>query len=135
MGKPFIHDHLHRGVSQPLFLVVVPLILSACHPGNKQAKQLRESCEAGDLSACNRLAMKLQKGEYVLQDPKDAIRAVSLLKQGCEGKAMEGVRRARNPIQARQGSAEGHRARSITLHRSMPGQKPARLRKPWIPLR
>ena len=61
--------------------------LSGCHPGNAEAKQLRTSCEAGAVAACNQLAVKLQKGEYVLRDDK---RAATLFDRACEGGIGEG---------------------------------------------
>ena len=42
----------------------------ACHPGNREAKLLREGCESGDFAACNALGQRLLKGEYVLRDDK-----------------------------------------------------------------
>ena len=50
--------------------LVAALALSACHPGNQEAKQLRAACEAGDAAACTKFAVKLRKGEYVLRDEK-----------------------------------------------------------------
>ncbi|MES2523390.1 MAG: hypothetical protein V4617_11875, partial [Gemmatimonadota bacterium] len=51
-----------------LLLLVAAVALGACHPGNEEAKRLTRSCEAGQAVACNQLAVKLQKGEYVLRD-------------------------------------------------------------------
>ena len=54
----------------------------ACHPGNREAKLLREGCESGDFAACNALGQRLLKGEYVLRDDKHG---ATLLTKACEG--------------------------------------------------
>jgi TPR repeat protein len=57
-----------------VLLAIASFALSACHPGNKEAKLLREACDARDANACNKFAVKLQKGEYVLRDePRAAV--------------------------------------------------------------
>ena len=64
----------HPRLASLVLLAIASLALSACHPGNKEAKLLRESCDAGDANACNKFAAKLQKGEYVLRDePRAAV--------------------------------------------------------------
>jgi TPR repeat protein len=64
-------DSKSRG-SLHFFLLAAVIAFSACHRGNRQAKPLRSSCEAGDVAACNQLALRLQKGEYILKDDKEA---------------------------------------------------------------
>ena len=54
--------------------------LSACPPGNQEARRRRSACGAGDASACNQFAVKLRKGGYVLRDEQ---RAAGLFDQAC----------------------------------------------------
>src|SRR5688572_15633043 len=65
-----------------LFLLVIGLTATACHPKTEEAKELRDQCEAGDAAACNTFAQRLQKGEQVLRDP---VRAAALYDQACTG--------------------------------------------------
>ena len=65
-----------------LLIALALASLTACHPGNQEAKQLDLACESGDLAACNRLASRLEKGEYILED--DA-RAATLFGRACDG--------------------------------------------------
>src|SRR5438046_137736 len=67
--------------------VATGLTLSACRPGNREAKQLRGACDAGDVAACTKLAVKLRKGEYVL---RDETRAAALFERACTGGIGEG---------------------------------------------
>src|SRR5215213_9909627 len=69
-----------------LAIIVSALALSACHPGNQEAKRLDTSCESGDLTSCNALAGRLHKGEYILRD--DA-RAAALYARSCDGRVGE----------------------------------------------
>ena len=61
---------------------VLLVLMAACHPGNQEAKRLRESCDAGDAAACNQLAIRVQKGQYVLRDVQHA---ATLYDRACEG--------------------------------------------------
>ncbi len=79
---------MHSRPYAVLILVsVTGIAFSGCHPGNAEAKQLRGACDAGDVTACNRFAIKLQKGEYVLRDDT---RAAELFEKACTGGVGEG---------------------------------------------
>ena len=74
---------LPTALSQIWLLIALALAsVTACHPGSQEAKQLDLACESGDLAACNRFALRLEKGEYVLED--DA-RAAGLFGRACDG--------------------------------------------------
>src|SRR5688572_26654034 len=68
--------HFNRAVMRKLLMVFMAVAagaaFSACHPKTREAKQLRASCDAGTLQACNDFGVKLLKGEYVLRDPRTA---------------------------------------------------------------
>src|SRR5215216_2469579 len=85
MSKPEKNSR-HPAACRAL-LVLVGLALSACHPGNEEARRLRSSCEAGDAAACNKFAVKLQKAEYVL---RAEARAAGLFDTACTGGVGEG---------------------------------------------
>src|SRR5918993_3540274 len=70
------------GALHLLCLILTAAAPSACHPGNAEAKRLRLSCQSGDVAACNQLARRLQKGEYVLRDDEHA---AELFDQACKG--------------------------------------------------
>ena len=67
-------------------------LLAACHPGNAEAKRLAVSCDTGDGVACNQLALRLQKGEYVLQDDG---RAAKLFGRACDASTASCISRPR----------------------------------------
>jgi len=68
-------------------LIAASLLVAACHPGNKEAKRLRGACASGDVAACNSLAVRLSKGEYVLRDESHA---AELFDQACKGNVGDG---------------------------------------------
>src|SRR6478736_1352645 len=68
-------------VPRVVLAIVAGLVLTGCHPGNEEAKRLRNACDAGEAAACNAFAAKLQKGEYVLRDEG---RAASLFGRACD---------------------------------------------------
>ena len=76
-----------RTPSAFLAVIAAGIALAACHPGNDEAKRLRGSCEAGDIAACNKFALKLPKGEYVL---RDEAHAAELFDRACNGGVGEG---------------------------------------------
>jgi hypothetical protein len=71
-----------RRIAQIAGLMAAVVILSGCHPGNAEAKDLRAACGSGDFAACNALAEKMQKGEYVLRDDAGA---AAPFEQSCAG--------------------------------------------------
>ncbi len=73
--------HVRRS-ALTLALLRTAASVAACHPGNAEAKRLRETCDGGDVKACNTLATRLQKGEYVLRDDG---RAAQLFTAACDG--------------------------------------------------
>src|SRR5688572_9042492 len=78
---PFLRVHrLMRPTSWAFGLIITATL--ACHPGNTEAKVLREECQSGDFAACNALGQKLLKGEYVLRDDGHG---ATLLSKACEG--------------------------------------------------
>src|SRR5215831_8207512 len=68
-------------------LIAASLVVAACHPGNKEAKRLRGAFASGDVAACNSLAIRLSKGEYVLRDESHA---AELFDQACKGNVGDG---------------------------------------------
>ena len=74
------------------------VLLAACHPGNKEARELRESCDGGSAAACNQFAARVQKGQYVLRDVKHA---ATLYDRACEGGVLSDVRHRRHCFVAR----------------------------------
>src|SRR3954469_13442641 len=64
----------------PTLLALTTLTLVACHPGNQEARRLRDACNGGSAESCQKLALRLQNGEYVLKDPQHA---VELFEQSC----------------------------------------------------
>ncbi len=74
----------HPKPARTTFLALAALFLiGACHEGNEQARQLRESCNAGKAQACQDYAVKLEKGEYTL---RDIPRALALYDTACTKK-------------------------------------------------
>jgi hypothetical protein len=91
----FPNDDLHRSVLRLPFFIVAAIAIAACHPGNEQAKQLRQSCEAGEAKACNQLAVRLQKGEYVLRDDREAS---EMFDKACDKRLAKDARTSDSPI-------------------------------------
>ena len=105
--------------------VAVALSLPACHPGNQEAKRLRAACERGEAAACNTLAARLRKGEYVLRD--DA-RAAALFDRACTGGVGEGcaslgamLQRGAGGLKARLGARVRDAAARVRARRAMDG--------------
>src|SRR5687768_14273243 len=72
--------------ARAVVLAIAAATLYGCHPGSADARQLRDACETGDAQACNKFAVKLQKGEYVLRDDT---RAAGLFDRSCVGGVAE----------------------------------------------
>src|SRR5687767_12430672 len=87
MRTPTPTDEKAHPRARHLLVLIAAFALWGCHPGNVEAMRLRQSCEGGDVEACNQLAVKLQKGEYVLRDER---RAADLFDQACIGGVGEG---------------------------------------------
>src|SRR5262245_5887534 len=73
-----------------LLLGAAALSVSGCHPGNLEARRLRESCAAGTVKACNDYGIKLVKGEYVL---KDETTAAGMFERSCKASIADGCAR------------------------------------------
>ena len=63
-------------------LLLAAFALAACTKENTAARELLRSCNAGDAVACDSMAVRFQKGRYVLRDPA---RAASLYEVACAG--------------------------------------------------
>ena len=90
-------DFSDRGTRAPagkLLLLAVTLGLSAglsaCNPATQEIKQLRASCDDGDIVACNELGDRVLGGDRVLQDQA---RAAGLFQTVCDGGGAEGCDR------------------------------------------
>ena len=57
------------------------LAVAACSPKTKEAKALRDECNAGKATACHEFALRLQKGDHVL---RDEARATELFGKACD---------------------------------------------------
>ncbi len=61
-------DDPRRGIVGVLIFLFIAIAGTGCHPGNAEARRLRETCEGGAVAACHTLGLKVLKGEYVLRD-------------------------------------------------------------------
>ena len=68
-------------------LVAAFLGLTACNLTTQEGKQLRASCDDGDVVACNELGDRVLGGDRALQDQGCA---AELFQTVCDGGAMEG---------------------------------------------
>ena len=68
-------------------LGAVVLVLLACNPGGREARDLRADCRDGSADACADLGERVFAGRQVLRD-RD--RAADLFEQACDGGAAEG---------------------------------------------
>jgi hypothetical protein len=73
-SSPAKHRALLRTAIHCVLAHTTGLALSACQPGNREAKRLRGACDAGDAAACTKLAVKLRK--EVRPPRRDARRGV-----------------------------------------------------------
>ena len=90
---------------------VSSLVLPACYPGDKEAKLLSGSCDAGDAAACNKFGAKLQKGDFVLQDKG---RAATVFDRACKGHVGEACARLGSMLQQGDGVSRDS-ARALKL--------------------
>ncbi|MBL8985760.1 MAG: hypothetical protein JNJ80_05805, partial [Gemmatimonadetes bacterium] len=67
-------EQLRRGAGRLSAILVVGLSVAGCHPGNQEARQLRDACAAGTEAACNDFGQRLLTGRYVLRDEAGAAR-------------------------------------------------------------
>ena len=65
-----------------LFAAACIVSTIACNKETTTARNLVRSCDAGEAAACDTVALRFQKGEYVL---RDAERAATLYGQACTG--------------------------------------------------
>src|SRR5688572_4504612 len=71
-----------RPTMRSAVLFLAALALAACTKENKVAREILRNCEAGSAIACDSMALRFQKGRYVL---RDQARAASLYEQACAG--------------------------------------------------
>ncbi len=85
-------------MARRLLPLIVLLLLVACDPRAREARELRASCSAGDAAACDRLGYQNFRGDHVLRDWR---RAADLFQAACDGGEGEGcVRLARLHVDA-----------------------------------
>jgi hypothetical protein len=76
-----------------ILIVAATVLVSACNPGAREARELAASCSGGDAAACNELGQRVSQGQYVLRDWR---RTAELFQDACDGGESEGcVRLAR----------------------------------------
>src|SRR5690348_5073187 len=94
-----------------ILLLVMAVSISSCAPKNREAKELRESCRAGDAKACATYAVRLEHGDHTLRDPVAAMDAYQHACTGGIGDACaslgsmyfegdEQAQRSRDPVKA-----------------------------------
>jgi uncharacterized protein len=95
-------------------LLLATLAAAACFSGTEEAKQLRDACEAGDDRACHAFAVKLQKGEFILQDRP---RAAAIFDTSCSEGVGESCGSLGNMVLEGQGGTKRDTARAVDLFR------------------
>src|SRR5688572_9934772 len=87
---------------------------AACFSGTEEAKKLRDACEAGDAKACHAFAVKLEKGEFVLQDRP---RAAAIFDSSCAHGVGESCGSLGAMVLFGQGGMKRDTARALELFR------------------
>ena len=108
-------------------LLVAGLALSACHPGNEEAKRLRRSCDAGEFAACNKLAIKCRRANTSFATN----RAPPAVRPACTGGVGDGCARASAsmlPARRRRQARLGPRADAVPA--GLRARRDGRLRAP-----
>src|SRR5262245_57369588 len=93
-------------------LALIVVAVSGCHPGTAEAKRLRDACDDGDLSSCDKFATRLRNGEHVLRDQK---RATELFDKACNGNVGDACASLAVMLQRGGGGIKRDSARAVTL--------------------